>query len=367
MRKGHDIISLGLGLQSPWRIVEQVLDTKKKPHELRLKIQADRGSQFPCPVCGKMCKAHDFQEKTWRHLNFFQHHCYITARVPRIKCPEHGVKTIEVPWARKGSKFTLLFEQAALMLVREMPVSSAARFMGITDKSLWRIVFHYVREAMVGIDLSYMQRIGVDETSSGRGHQYVTVFIDMDRGKKSVIFAVPGKGKGAIEAFSRFLKERGGCPENIAVAVCDMSKAFISGLEEQFPNVEVVVDWFHVVKVFNEAVDEVRRKERKKVAMPRGTRWAVLKAAEGDLTDHQKELLRQLEEYARETAKAWRIKEMLRWVNEAETSRGASWRMTRFLNYAKGLIKDKTLYYCDLPHSSPYRPYFKFHRERQRT
>jgi len=70
--------------------------------------------------------------------------------ITRIKCPEHGVKTIEVPWAREGSEFTPLFEKAALMLVREMPVSSAARFMGITDKSLWRIVFHYVREAMGG-------------------------------------------------------------------------------------------------------------------------------------------------------------------------------------------------------------------------
>ena len=62
-----------------------------------------------------------------------------------------------------------------------------------------------------GIDLSYVQRIGVDETSSERGHQYVTVFIDVDRSKGSVIFAVPGKGKEPMEAFGKFLKERGGC------------------------------------------------------------------------------------------------------------------------------------------------------------
>ncbi len=83
----YDIISFGLGIQPPWRIVGQVLDTSKNPHESRIKIRADRGSKYPRPVCGKMCKANDFQEKTWRHLNFFQHHCYITAKLPRTKCP----------------------------------------------------------------------------------------------------------------------------------------------------------------------------------------------------------------------------------------------------------------------------------------
>lgn len=340
---GHDIISLGLGIRSPWRIEGQMLDTRKSPHELRIRVQADRGTEFPCPVCGKMCKAHDFQKKTWRHLNFFQHHCYITAKVPRVKCAEHGVKMVKVPWARKGSRFTLLFEQAALILVREMPVLSAARIMDITDKSLWRIVTHYVEEAISGLDLSYVQSIGVDETSSGKRHRYVTVFIDMDRGKRAVIYAVPGKDKGTIEAFNKFLQEHGGCPENIAVAVCDMSKAFISGIEGQFSDAEVVVDWFHVVKLFNNAVDEVRRKESKKKSMPKGTRWAVLKAADGALTRRQRELLSQLEEYACQTSKAWRIKEMLRWINEAETSQGASWRISRFLNYARGLIEDNPL------------------------
>ncbi len=146
----------------------QILDTNKVPHELKIKVKADRGSRFSCPVCGKMCKAHDFHEKTWRHLNFFLHHCYITAKVPRVKCPEHGVRMAKVPWDRKGSRFTLLFEQAALVLVREMPVMSAARIMGVTDKSLWRIVFHYVEKAVSGLDLSSVQGIGVDETSSGK-------------------------------------------------------------------------------------------------------------------------------------------------------------------------------------------------------
>ena len=74
--------------------------------------------------------------------------------------------------------------------------------------------------------------------------------------------------------------------------------------------------------------------------MPRGTRWAVLKGADGELTEYQQELLAQLEGYAQDTAKAWRIKEMLRWINEASTSQGAKWRLTKFLNYAEEIIAD---------------------------
>ena len=82
---GNDIIALGLGLEKPWEITGQTLNTECTPHELRITLAAPRGSSFPCPECGELCKAHDFKEMTWRHLNFFQHHCYITAAVPRIK------------------------------------------------------------------------------------------------------------------------------------------------------------------------------------------------------------------------------------------------------------------------------------------
>ena len=138
----NDVLALGLGVTPPWRLVSQRLDTATQPNQLHLEVAAERGALFPCPACGKPCKAHDFAEFTWRHLNFFQHHCYVTAKVPRTDCPEDGVLRITVPWAREGSRFTLLFEQAALMLVREMPVLAAARIIGVTDQRLWRIVEH---------------------------------------------------------------------------------------------------------------------------------------------------------------------------------------------------------------------------------
>ena len=251
-----DALALGLGIAPPWKLVGQRLDTDKRPNELHIELAADRGAMFPCPDCGKACKAHDFGEFTWRHLNFFQHHCYITAKVPRTDCPDHGVKRIQVPWAREGSRFTLLFEQAAVILAREMPVLAAARIIGITDQRLWRIIEHYVGQAVARLDLGRLKAVGLDETASKRGHNYVTVFIDLDAKQKPVVFVTPGKGKATVAAFKAFLEQHGGKPGHIVEVVCDMSPAFLAAIGETFEQANVTVDWFHVVQLFTKAVDE---------------------------------------------------------------------------------------------------------------
>jgi hypothetical protein len=194
--EAKEVLSLGLGLSGSWKLAGQRLDMERRPHELHLEVVADRGAVFPFPDCQRACKAHDFASFTWQHLNFFQHHCLITARVPRVDCPDHGVKRVTVPWARAGSRFTLLFEQASLILAREMPVVAAARFVGITDKRLWRILQHYVARAVGELDLGSVRAVGLDETASKRGHNYVTVFIDMDRAntmRPSIFFRFFGR------------------------------------------------------------------------------------------------------------------------------------------------------------------------------
>jgi len=329
----NEILSLGLGLQKPWKIIGQILETDKQPHVLRLTVKADRDTEFLCPVCGRLCKAHDFKTMTWRHLNFFQHHCYITAQVPRVRCSEHGVKRIKVPWARKGSRFTLLFEQFSMALVREMPVLAAAKVIDITDKRLWRIVQYYVSKSLVRLLLDDLTAFGLDETASKRGHNYVTVFIDLDRKDKPVIFATPGKGKGTVRAFKRFLKEHGGNSENILEVVCDMSPSFLAGLKEDFPDAETTVDWFHVVQLFTNAVDTVRRNETKKRNLPKGTRWSVLQNAESNLTTGQAKALEKLNRMGAFTYTAWKVKEKLRWVRKATSLRSAKWRLTHFIRH----------------------------------
>jgi transposase len=331
--EAKDVFTLGLGLSAPWKLANHRLDIEKRPHELHLEVVADRGASFPCPECGRACKAHDFASFTWQHLNFFQHHCFITARVPRVDCPDHGIKRASVPWARRDSRFTLLFEQAALVLVREMPVAAAARFMGITDKRLWRLVEHYVRRGVAALDLGAVRAVGLDETASKRGHNYVTVFIDMDRRDKPVIFVTPGKGKACVAEFRAFMLEHGGEPTTVAEVVCDMSPAFLAALAEGFPNAAVTVDWFHVVQLFTTAVDQVRKVEARSRTLPKAIRWAVLKAGDRNLTDAQRIALAELETGGFATAAAYRAKEMLRWIRCADSPQAARWRSTRFINH----------------------------------
>ena len=208
--KAEDVFALGLGLTAPWRLLGQNLDMTKRPFELCLEIGAEREAKYPCPTCGTLCPAHDFEEMTWRHLNFFQHYCFLTARVPRVKCPEHGIHRTTVPWSRPGSGFTLLFEEVVMALAREMPVNAVARHVGVTDQRIWRIINHYVLRAMSDLDLSDVHGVALDETASKRGHNYVTVFLDMDREKHPVIFAVPGKGKECLRAFAELFEEAQG-------------------------------------------------------------------------------------------------------------------------------------------------------------
>ncbi len=338
-----DVLSLGLGVTPPWKLVGQRLDTDKRPKELHIEVAADRGTRFPCPDCGKPCKAHDFGEFTWRHLNFFQHHCYITAKVPRTDCPDHGVKRIQVPWAREGSRFTLLFEQAAVILAREMPVLAAARIIGITDQRLWRIIEHYVGQAVARLDLGRLKAVGLDETASKRGHNYVTVFIDLDAKQKPVVFVTPGKGKATVAAFKAFLERHGGKPGHIVEVVCDMSPAFLAAIGETFEQANVTVDWFHVVQLFTKAVDEVRKAEAKHNTMPKALRWAVLKAADGKLTTKQAVALAELEATDLFTATAWRIKEKLRWIRNAVTVQAARWRITAFIRHARSRLAGEAL------------------------
>ena len=124
-----------------------------------------RGSEFPCPACGQPFGVHDTEERTWRQLNIFQYPTYVHAREPRIKCDQHGKKTVDLPWDRKGSGFSLHFETLIVEIDREMPVSAVARIVGINEDSVWRILKHHVDEARKDQDLSDPNILGIDEFS----------------------------------------------------------------------------------------------------------------------------------------------------------------------------------------------------------
>ena len=174
-----------------------------------------------------------------------------------------------------------------------------------------------------------------------RGHNYVTVFIDMEKQQEPVLFVTPGKGKETLAQFSTFMKNHHGDAKQVMEVVCDMSPAFLSGIAKELPNANVTVDWFHIVQLFTKALDTVRKEENRDRPLPKHTRWAVLKSAIGEkMTGNQLDALYQLRMLDTETTTAWGIKEKLRWIRGAKSPRAAKWRITHFIRYARETMGD---------------------------
>jgi transposase len=299
-----DLFQLALGLSSPWTVTRSEFDAEGR--QLDLYLDFPRGSRFACAECGREgCSVHDTSDDTWRHLDFFQHRTLLHARVPRVICPECGVRKVATPWARAGSGFTLLFEAIVLTLAKAMPIANAAKLLGEHDTRLWRIVGHYVWQAVEAMDLSEVRRIAADETSARRGHDYISLFIDMARRK--VVYVAEGKDAATVKEFADFLEAHGGQREAVSDASIDMGAAFEAGIKENFPNAEITFDKFHVIKLANEAVDEVRREEARNNFQIKGRRYIFLKNVD-HLTPEEKEALSRLEAQNLDTIQAMQIR-----------------------------------------------------------
>lgn len=298
------LFRLALGLAEPWYV--ESLDFSAENNRLDITLNFEKGNQFPCPECGVHCPIHDTDQRTWRHLNFFQHETYLHARQPRIKCSEHKVKTVEVPWARPGAGFTLLFEALVMMLAKNgMTPNAIGRTVSEHDTRIWRILKHYVEEARTRMDVSEVSQVGVDETSRAKHHNYVTVFMDLD--KRRIVYATEGKDAETVRAFKTDLKDHGGDPKKVTEFCLDMSPAFQSGIEEAFPHAKITFDQFHLMKLMNEAVDQVRRQECQEHAELKGSKYLWLKN-EWNHTKRQEEQFQELRSRNLQTNKAHHLK-----------------------------------------------------------
>ncbi|MBC8478076.1 ISL3 family transposase [bacterium] len=273
MNENH-LFQLALGLQPPWEVQSIEFDAEQR--RLDIIIDFPRGSVFTCPECSQSdTKAYDTTQKSWRHLNFFQHETYITARVPRVQCDKCGIHLVEVPWARQGSGFTLLFEAMVLKLAGAMPVKRIADLVGEHDTKLWRILQHWVDQTRDEADYSDVKLVGVDETSSKRGHNYVSLFVDLSRSR--VLYTTHDRDCTTVDRFRDDLHTHGGDAKAIEEFCCDMSPAFITGITDLFGDTPITFDKFHVMKLLNSAVDQVRREELKARSELKGTRFIWLK------------------------------------------------------------------------------------------
>ena len=192
-----------------------------------------------------------------------------------------------------------------MTLAREMPMAQIAKLFDIPDTRLWRIIHHYVNNELKKQNFSKVKRIGLDETASKRGHNYISLFFDLDDSK--LLFATPGKGKDAVRKCADALASKEGDPQQIQEICCDMSPAFIAGVQENFEKAEITFDRFHIMKIVNEAVDQVRREEANDQPLLRKTRYLWLKNI-GNLTDRQQDKIKSLTNLKLKTTRAYQIK-----------------------------------------------------------
>jgi transposase len=193
-------------------------------------------------------------------------------------------------------------------LISVMPVNTVSRIVDETDTRLWRLTEYHVSAARAREDYSDITAIGIDETSCRKGHNYITLFVDLEQSR--LLFATEGKGAETVKAFLEDFRAHGGDPDNIQDFCCDMSPAFIRGITDHFPNAHITFDKFHLMQTVNRAVDEVRRQERKSYpALLKRTRFLWLKNPQ-NLSEKQSTKLQSLSlnKLNLKTARAYRIK-----------------------------------------------------------
>ena len=235
------LFSTALGLQPPWQVKGVTFSVDGPTHnELHLRIGFPPGTRFSDGT-GKPCPVHDTVGRQWQHLSFFGPVCYLHCAVPRITTGDGHVRTVEVPWARPGSGFTLLFEALA----------------------------------RAADDPSSLTQLEADETSSKKGHYYVTVGVDMATSR--VIHATEGKGKAILKNIQQPLESKGVDKSQVEQISMDLSPSFIAGTAEAFPSAKITFDRFHVVKLLNQAMNQVRIGERKEHAALKGHKYTFLR------------------------------------------------------------------------------------------
>lgn len=304
-----------LGLTEPWQVTAVDLDLMG--NRVTIDLAWREGAPVTCPDCGREGPVHDLrEERRWRHLSVMQFETQLRCRVPRCRCPEHGIKTVRVPWAEPGSHFTLMFEAFAIRVLEACPtLQRATQLLGIDWHTALAIKKRAVERGLQRRELDEIPFLCIDEKSF-RGREMCTTMSDpigqrlleVTRGcnhqaVQEVIGTLPAKVQADV----------------MAVAV-DMSAAMAKGVRLSLPEADIVHDRFHVSKLLNEAVEQVRRQEAKaqklgetEVPAPslQRSRYLFLINPENQ-TKEQRKRFRPLRDSELKVAKVWAAKNLFR-------------------------------------------------------
>jgi transposase len=302
-----------LGLTEPW-LVEGV-EVAAKAGEVLVRLAMRDGTELRCPDCEKAAPGYDqASERRWRHLDTCQYRTVLVARIPRVECPEHGVRQIAVPWSEGRSRFTALFEALAIRLLRETTLSGLCRVMGLSWDEAEGILDRAVKRGLARRDDDPARVIGVDETSFRKGHQYITVVSDLERDR--VLWVGEDRKKTTLAAYWSQLPDAHLAA--IREVVMDMWEPYIRATLAAVPDADskIVIDRYHVAHLLTDGVDRVRRAEHRVLRSLgddrlTGTRFIWIKgAAKRRPSDELR--IRQLRTAGLKVGRAWALKEASR-------------------------------------------------------
>lgn len=267
-----------LGLVKPWKVEGVEVDVSGQKVEVR--VGYEEGTLWACPESRERLPVHDHVERRWRHLDTCQFETELVCRVPRLRLADGSVWTVPVPWAEARNRFTALFEQMAItVLLAARSLKQAAEWLRLDWSAVERIMERAVKRGLEQRTLEGLRHLGLDEKSFLRGQSYVSVMVDLEKDAPRVLEVCQGRKKEDASELIRTLPEAR--REQIQAVAMDMSAAYQGAVAETLPHAAVVFDKFHVSKILGTAVDQVRRREHKKLQAQgderlNGTRYAWL-------------------------------------------------------------------------------------------
>lgn len=297
-----------LGIEEPWTVKDVELD--REQGEVRVELAHRAGERLRCPECGTPCAGYDARARRWRHLDTCQYRTILVAQVPRVDCPQHGVRQVSVPWGEPGSRLTALFEALVIDWLKEASLSAVARQLGLGWTETSGIMSRAVRRGLARREPKLPTHTGVDEVSFQRRHEYVTVVHDAQKGV--VVHVADGRGRECLDTFYEgFSEEERSAVESVRM---DMGAAYIASTEQFIPGAEtkIAFDKFHVAQHLSKAVDQVRRQENKALLAQGDERLKGTKYLWLQHPDHFREerwtAFEPLRTSMLRTARAWAIK-----------------------------------------------------------
>jgi len=308
----EDHYSQLLGIHTPWEISSVDLNINEQKVDIIIEYDDDSG---PCPECHTISPKHDDRKmRTWRHLDTMQFSTYIHCQLPRVRCKEHGAKTVTAPWAGKNSRFTLLFEAFAIRVLKAArSVEAARKLLNLNWHQVEAVKERAVQRGLARRKDVVIPYIGIDEKQFRSGHRYISSLVDLNGGR--VLDVVEDRTEVACKTLIEQALTESQQTQVTAVAL-DMWQAYANAVTKKLPSAAIVHDRFHVSQHLNKAVDKVRRQENKQLTREgdgrlKGSKYLWITNEENQNEDFA-ETFASLKYSDLKVARAWAIKELFR-------------------------------------------------------